>query len=155
MATATKKFSENSSAFLKALSSLSFSEKQLLLLVIINKVNNNLSFNCYHEILISADDYISIFHEDQILAYKNLKQGALLLFEQYVAYTEIEKGNIIKVKSRWISRISLSFGEKNIGIILTPCLVSFLNEIFDTKDWTSQITYTLQLDQKTTYNPLL
>jgi plasmid replication initiation protein len=106
-------------------------EKRLILLAIAKSKQSKKNITPYDFLEIYAKDYEESFGVESNTAYEALKDACKQLFDRYFVYQNITcNGNIERVKSRWVSRISYIENEGKVRLIFSPDVIPLINDLY-------------------------
>lgn len=117
-------------ALTNAAYTLDLSEQRLILLSIVGTRQSSQGINAEQPLMVRAVDYAEQFKITRDAAYDALKDAASGLFDRYFSYKQLtEKGNIERVKSRWVSQVSYIEREGTVSILFAPAVVPLITRL--------------------------
>lgn len=109
--------------------SLDLVEQRIVLQGIVKSRETEKGFTDSNPVRIHASEYEKQFGVTKDAAYKALKDAVLSLFERQFTFTELEKGKLKVVKSRWVSQIAYVDDLAEIQIIFSPAVASMCSRL--------------------------
>ena len=109
--------------------SLDLVEQRIVLQGIVKSRETEKGFTDSNPVSIHASEYEKQFGVTKDAAYKALKDAVLSLFERQFTFTELEKGKLKVVKSRWVSQIAYVDDLAEIQIIFSPAVASMCSRL--------------------------
>ena len=109
--------------------SLDLVEQRVVLQGIVKSRETEKGFTDSNPVSIHASEYEKQFGVTKDAAYKALKDAVLSLFERQFTFTELEKGKIKVVKSRWVSQIAYVDDLAEVQIIFSPAVASMCSRL--------------------------
>jgi plasmid replication initiation protein len=116
-------------ALINASYNLELVEQRIVLQAIVKARETEKGFDTKTPLSIHASDYEKQFGVTKDAAYKALKDAVLSLFERQFTFTELEKGKIKVVKSRWVSQIAYVDDLAEVQIIFSPAVASMCSRL--------------------------
>ena len=116
-------------ALINASYSLELVEQRIVLQAIVKARETETGFDTKTPLSIHASEYEKQFNVSKDAAYKALKDAVLSLFERQFTFTELEKGKLKVVKSRWVSQIAYVDDLAEIQIIFSPAVASMCSRL--------------------------
>lgn len=116
-------------ALINASYSLELVEQRIVLQAIVKARETETGFDTATPVSIHASEYEKQYNVTKDGAYKALKDAVLSLFERQFTFTELEKGKIKVVKSRWVSQIAYIDAAAEIQIIFAPAVASMCSRL--------------------------
>lgn len=116
-------------ALINASYSLELVEQRIVLQAIVKARETETGFDAKTPLSIHASEYEKQYNVTKDGAYKALKDAVLSLFERQFTFTELEKGKIKVVKSRWVSQIAYVDDSAEIQIIFSPAVASMCSRL--------------------------
>lgn len=116
-------------ALINASYSLELVEQRIVLQAIVKARETETGFDAKTPLSIHASEYEKQYNVTKDGAYKALKDAVLSLFERQFTFTELEKGKIKVVKSRWVSQIAYVDDLAEIQIIFSPAVASMCSRL--------------------------
>ena len=109
--------------------SLDLVEQRIVLQGIVKSRETEKGFTDSNPVSIHASEYEKQFGVTKDAAYKALKDAVLSLFERQFTFTELEKGKLKVVKSRWVSQIAYVDDLAEVQIIFSPAVASMCSRL--------------------------
>ena len=109
--------------------SLDLVEQRIVLQGIVKSRETEKGFTDSNPVRIHASEYEKQFGVTKDAAYKALKDAVLSLFERQFTFTELEKGKLKVVKSRWVSQIAYIDDLAEVQIIFSPAVASMCSRL--------------------------
>ena len=109
--------------------SLDLVEQRIVLQGIVKSRETEKGFTDSNPVSIHASEYEKQFGVTKDAAYKALKDAVLSLFERQFTFTELEKGKLKVVKSRWVSQIAYIDDLAEVQIIFSPAVASMCSRL--------------------------
>lgn len=109
--------------------SLDLVEQRIVLQGIVKSRETEKGFTDSNPVSIHASEYEKQFSVTKDAAYKALKDAVLSLFERQFTFTELEKGKLKVVKSRWVSQIAYIDDLAEVQIIFSPAVASMCSRL--------------------------
>lgn len=109
--------------------SLDLVEQRVVLQGIVKSRETEKGFTDSNPVSIHASEYEKQFGVTKDAAYKALKDAVLSLFERQFTFTELEKGKLKVVKSRWVSQIAYVDDLAEVQIIFSPAVASMCSRL--------------------------
>lgn len=116
-------------ALINASYNLELVEQRIVLQAIVKARETEKGFDTKTPLSIHASEYEKQFGVTKDAAYKALKDAVLSLFERQFTFTELEKGKLKVVKSRWVSQIAYVDDLAEIQIIFSPAVASMCSRL--------------------------
>lgn len=116
-------------ALINASYSLELVEQRIVLQGIVKSRETETGFDTTTPVSIHASEYEKQYNVTKDGAYKALKDAVLSLFERQFTFTELEKGKLKVVKSRWVSQIAYIDAAAEIQIIFAPAVASMCSRL--------------------------
>ena len=116
-------------ALINASYNLELVEQRIVLQAIVKARETETGFDTATPLSIHASEYEKQFGVTKDAAYKALKDAVLSLFERQFTFTELEKGKLKVVKSRWVSQIAYVDKSAEVQIIFSPAVASMCSRL--------------------------
>lgn len=117
-------------ALTSAAYTLDLAEQRLILMSIVATRLSNQGISSELPLTVRAEDYAAQFKVTRQAAYMALKDAVGGLFDRYFSFDQLtKKGNVERVKSRWVSQASYIDAEGAVSITFAPAVVPLITRL--------------------------